>query len=60
MLTDALSGFESSGITGRLAGPTTLFGLKVIDHLTDGRAALGKSQGLGALEPDDKATNMSR
>lgn len=42
MLNDALSGFELSGITGRLTGATTVFGLKVIHHLTDGKATLGK------------------
>lgn len=60
MLQDALSGFELSGITGRLTGATTIFGWKVVGHLTDdGKAALGKSLGLRALEPDDKATNVS-
>lgn len=59
MLNDALSGFELSGITGRLTGATTVFGLKVIHHLTDGKATLGKSLGHRALEPDDKATKMS-
>lgn len=27
-------------------------------HLADGKATLGKSLGLRALEPDDKATKM--
>lgn len=59
MLSDALSGLELSGITGGLTRARTVFGLKVIDHLTDGKAALGKSLGLRALEPDDKAPKMS-
>lgn len=59
MLKDALSGFELSGITGRLTGARTIFGWKELGHLTDGKAAVGKSLGLRALEPEDKATNMS-
>lgn len=42
MLNDALSGFELSGGKDRLTGARTVFGLKVIDHLTDGKATLGK------------------
>lgn len=42
MLNDALSSFELSGGTDRLTGARTVFGLKVSDHLTDGKAAVGK------------------